>query len=100
MLGRAPSYHVSGHRRVERAATVALPRLFWFSLLLQTRGPRHPHYKRRLCVLGRFGRGGWLFEASGFEATYQTRTCHPLHLQSPGRQSQSVATAVSLHAPA
>ena len=29
-----------GHRRVERAATVALPRLFWFSLLLQTRGPQ------------------------------------------------------------
>ena len=85
MLGRAPSYHVSGHRRVERAATVALPRLFWFSLLLQTRGPRHPHYKRRLCVLGRFGRGGWLFEVLGFEATYQTTTCHPPPSPKPGR---------------
>ena len=28
------------HRRVERAATVALPRLFWFSLLLQARAPQ------------------------------------------------------------
>ena len=79
-----------GHRRVQRAATVALPRLFWFCLLLQTRGPRHPHYKRRLCVLGRFGRGGWLFEVLGFEATYQTRTCHPPPSPSPGRQSQIV----------
>ena len=79
MLGRAPSYHVSGHRRVERAATVALPRLFWFSLLLQTRGPRQPHYNSRLSFLGRFGRfglGGWLFEVLGFEASYQIATHH------------------------
>ena len=75
---RAPRTTTSrAHRRVERAATVAFSRLFVQSPCCKTRGPRQPHYTRRLSFLGRFGRfglGGWLFEASGFESTYQMAT--------------------------
>ena len=94
VTARAPRPATSrGHRRVQRAATVALTRLFVQSPCCRLGGPRQPHCKRRLCVPGRFGRGGWLFEALGFEATYQTMTCHPPPSPKPGRQSQRVVNS-------
>ena len=79
-----------GHRRVQRAATVALPRLFWFCLLLQTRGPRHPHYKRRLCVLGVLDVVAGFSRCSASWRPIRRGPVILLHLQSPGRQSQIV----------
>ena len=85
------------NRRVERAATVAFSRLFVQSPCCKTRGPRQPHYTRRLSFLGRFGRfglGGWLFEVLGFETAYQTATrqTSPIAEASP-----KIAIGVSLH---
>ena len=79
-----------GHRRVERAAKVALPRLFLFSLLLQTRAPGSPTTSDVCAFWGVLDVVAGFSRCSASRRPIRRGPVILLHLQSPGRQSQIV----------